>query len=732
MVELIDEMAKRGWDIVTLLHYLSWNLTIPADMLCEQSVIRYTRTALMVSPQLSDILSCWLKPPRAHSQGIRTRGAKNTLENWAVDNVTSRIQREMKRFAPIFHSPPGDMSEEMLLGTHLKDDIKKMKETMPTFWETMCPLARTQRQAKCGKYKDHEPRVFIVASILQYNCSQNYYRYQKVLSIYLKSCGLGGKANDTTHLFGLTMSQSWIHKGITDLSESNRRRMLADIEEYVFYAGHDNLNIPFKVYEMRLSKQSHFDNGTAGTVYVVKDKGVVRPSRVKYLEQRAIGCENPIRSRDIFEREVAAAPRLREQHLFFIKQFLLMHPSFTAFEAQNSDHPLFQRPQPVLQLPTGPEHATCQYMLDTVHMEEGSQKGNRKVIEEFLRQLGLDRERGRNDPDSEQLILWLGDQLTTIRIRFLKRDRSQDMNFQQRFDQVKEVLGLFHTQLNQEFSLHKQYFGTNTGFGFKHAFLNMNRKGLDRTTVQGNFHYGFREGVKHTMEARFRDIWLVVSGAKDFSDLAKRTPEELDVLARKILDEFASTSALEALKELPPAKADERLEHSVQFCRDLLDYLDFDDAIKTGDVGRIELLLPRLLFRFHGSGSHNYSHEILELMQCLWREWPPELSQFVMRFCWLANTTGHENGFLAFDMLQEHNVRDLKVIFAVHGPYASWDYIKRISASIPTQWKLKDHIEREFNHFRCGKSHTTPSHEADVNALHLIYAKEKTHIYKPG
>ena len=32
-----------------------------------------------------------------------------------------------------------------------------------------------------------------------------------------------------------------------------------------------------------------------------------------------------------------------------------------------------------------------------------------------------------------------------------------------------------------------------------------------------------------------------------------------------------------------------------------------------------------------------------------------------MRFCWLANTTGHENEFLAFDMLQEHNVRDLKV-----------------------------------------------------------------------
>lgn len=121
-----------------------------------------------------------------------------------------------------------------------------------------------------------------------------------------------------------------------------------------------------------------------------------------------------------------------------------------------------------------------------------------------------------------------------------------------------------------------------------------------------------------------------------------------------------------------------------------------------------------------------------------------------MRFCWLANTTGHENEFLAFDMLQEHNVRDLKVInpfllrnehlityvsqvtFAVHGPYASWDYIKKISASIPAQRKLKDHIEREFNHFRRGKSHTTPKHEKEVSALQKIYAKDKVHVYTPG
>ena len=59
-------------------------------------------------------------------------------------------------------------------------------------------------------------------------------------------------------------------------------------------------------------------------------------------------------------------------------------------------------------------------------------------------------------------------------------------------------------------------------------------------------------------------------------------------------------------------------------------------------------------------------------------------------------------------------------------------YLKKISVSIPTQRKLKDHIEREINSFRRGKSHTSPSHEKDVVGLQGIYSDEKAHVYKPG
>ncbi|KAI0085281.1 hypothetical protein BDY19DRAFT_897009, partial [Irpex rosettiformis] len=169
----------------------------------------------------------------------------------------------------------------------------------------------------------------------------------------------------------------------------------------------------------------------------------------------------------------------------------------------------------------------------------------------------------------------------------------------------------------------------------------------------GSFHYGFRERVKHTAEARFCDIWVIASKVEKFEELAKLTPEELHNLTQKILDEYALTSALEDLRNIDPKKVDKRLEHNVQFCHDLLDYLDLDDTMKTSDVRCMELFLPRMLFCFHDSSSHNYTYKTLELIN------------FTMRYCWLVNTTGHEKGFLVFDMLQEHNIRDLKVRFTL-------------------------------------------------------------------
>jgi len=34
---------------------------------------------------------------------------------------------------------------------------------------------------------------------------------------------------------------------------------------------------------------------------------------------------------------------------------------------------------------------------------------------------------------------------------------------------------------------------------------------------------------------------------------------------------------------------------------------------------------------------------------------------YILKYCWLANSTGKQDGFHPIDLLQEHNVRDITV-----------------------------------------------------------------------
>lgn len=100
---------------------------------------------------------------------------------------------------------------------------------------------------------------------------------------------------------------------------------------------------------------------------------------------------------------------------------------------------------------------------------------------------------------------------------------------------------------------------------------------------------------------------------------------------------------------------------------------------------------------------------------------------FILNNCLLANTTGREEGFLPFDQLMEHVIRDIKCQFAAIGPFSSWEYIGRTSPAIPTQRKVKDHVEAQVNHFRRGKRHTTPEKDGDVARLQAAYKTSRVH-----
>lgn len=111
-----------------------------------------------------------------------------------------------------------------------------------------------------------------------------------------------------------------------------------------------------------------------------------------------------------------------------------------------------------------------------------------------------------------------------------------------------------------------------------------------------------------------------MAGVEKLSELRSWEPERLAGMAEKIYEEFASTSAIVKLRNEEEDSQDQLLKQMVQFNRDLLEYLELGVAIKVGDVGRMEDMLPRLLLRFVGGKNNKYAIEVLELLQALNRE----------------------------------------------------------------------------------------------------------------
>lgn len=421
------------------------------------------------------------------------------------------------------------------------------------------------------------------------------------------------------------MSQKWAYDCIDMLAEYKCKALLEDIDKYLWFGCHDNLNISFRVYEQRIGSKSHFDSGTAGTIIITKEPAGSLPSNDIIQAHKAAGEERMLKFKDILELERLAAPRLCLQAVHRVLRFLIETTAFDFSTYQHKDSATFARPPPVHQLPVGPNNITSQYVLNTVHMEEASYEGNDRVLDEWFRQLKLDTDAEQKKTARKRFVAWIGDQLTVSRLRGLRQFRSQDMNPWQRMEWLQELFGFMHAEVALEHSFHDQYYLTSSGVGLKHAFDILNRKGLHSPSVKGTFHHDMREALRHVSEAHFLDIWRLVSGVDDLAQLHDKTPAELYAFAEQIVSDYASTAGLSKLRNQPRKEQDDILMQSVMFARDTLDYLNLDDAIHRGDVGLMVQSLPRLLFRFAGGRNKNYAVETLELLQCYHREWHPSV-----------------------------------------------------------------------------------------------------------
>ena len=423
------------------------------------------------------------------------------------------------------------------------------------------------------------------------------------------------------------MSYKWAVEAVEQLA----RAQMSEVRDVIksgqpWFMTHDNVNIPFRTFAQRIDRQHHFDSGTAATVYIQPHAPPIPAVLFQALQnQRTTGSKTPITFQKIMSLERDAAQRLLPHFRWRILQVLLHAPDFDLATYSGRDDPVFTPPKPTRELPCGHDYTTKQYVLETQDVEEASYDGNLKLLGIWHEQLGLGSRAEKIVTGTDHVGVMGGDQLTCGRMRGLFKMRCEDHNGYDRLDWLVVVFGWFHLLMAFANSLHRQYLGTGAGRGLMHAFTILSRKGLGTVQTRGPFHQNLHEAISHVAEAHFRTCWKVIGGVDELAELRDRSPADLAELANRIVTGMSSSDAIENQDSKPKDQRDELLRQSAMWNQDALRYLELHNAMKRGDIGLMEDMLPYLLFRFIGGRNSKYAIEILELLQSLHFEWPAEL-----------------------------------------------------------------------------------------------------------
>ncbi|KAJ7048080.1 hypothetical protein C8F01DRAFT_1197046 [Mycena amicta] len=710
LLKVLDTLDATGMDIPLFLETVCWG----RQSAVRNARIRSARTTLMVSDQLPVIIKRCLKPPRWNSSTRKKRatGGRKQLLPVITEACLEAMRAEMVALGP-------------LLTTNIETDVRAASLTGFTFPEMHTQMTETAPVLVCmldGLSARNPSPLITVTTIAQlmYRHNRAFNRIQKTYSVYFKFKGLSAKGFDVLHGLGLVMSHAWINVAIGRMSKMTLDELRELIKKYPWTLTYDNVVIFFKVFAQRLDNQQKLTNGTAATAYIKKSaKPLSAAANADLKARRAASLESPLGRKDVWDLFFKEHGRVQAHYRWTILAILLECPEFDISTYAFKDSVLLQPPPPLHALPTGKDSRSKQFLLGSVNQAEASYADHEQLILEWLRQLDLGGKSSVQDIGLKKIIAFLGDQLTVSRLRGLFARRRGDDNSFDRLDFLIPIFGWFHFAMQVANSLHAQYAGRAKGTGLLACFTLLGRKGLTKTSTEGPFHSHLNEALHHIAEAHFRELWRTVGHVSESSlkELRNKSPEQLISLADTILSDYASSAALEKMKLKSEDNRDRVQIVHTQFARDVLPYIQLVSAIKSGDVGMLEALLPTFLFRFIGGGNHNYQEEVLELLNGLHKEWPPEVADHVRNNCWLVTFTGRPNSWVSFDQAQEHNIKDIKVTYKSPGPRGGWEYMHKLHPAIPTIRMNADFVDQVFNTLSRGKKHTIPKKEGDIQKL---------------
>lgn len=256
--------------------------------------------------------------------------------------------------------------------------------------------------------------------------------------------------------------------------------------------------------------------------------------------------------------------------------------------------------------------------------------GNIATIDSLLRQGGVydidqfTKQHPEIENPEDYFIFFHGDLGTGDRIQTAQIRRSLETTLRLRLQNVIFIPGLFHIKMACADGIWQIFLEPaaaqkdETSF---FAFLPTLRPGDTSKIANGTAGYQIlNECIIHVGRAERLGWWerIIqenVPGCKTLDDFVLREPtrETVEKLAIS-LSKHVSAERLRELQSKPDKKRDKQYENTLSCTLSFLLYEETAHAIRSGDVGRVEICLREWIPIFKGVGKHKYAAMLLQFI----------------------------------------------------------------------------------------------------------------------
>ncbi|KZV63277.1 hypothetical protein PENSPDRAFT_590184 [Peniophora sp. CONT] len=697
--------------------------------------------------------------------------AREALDGWALSHVEAIVEGEADNVTEkkILQPPSSDFNQALVLGFDFPDLPNLLQKHCPSTIRIMNAIATTDRQRKESSPRSMIHKRFIAAYntatlFAERSRSNNYMAH--VLSFYLYSQGATRQLFGVLNSLGQCMSyQTIAGRGGKSLADSDtesdssdsdtdaeaerqkarrqkRRKQRGSLDKLSIglrrLAQHiaaaqkllivyDNINMAWKVAEQIMGRTDEMQNGTCATITELwnASEDALSVSKLRESVQNA----SHLNVEDIeLSTEEQKHYRTNMVHTVLRIMTRIGGEALKKFEKDVADClPISAHKIAV--------HKTNVTPLAPMPIDESSKTGNAELVIAIFAYLRLNM---ANPQFSEIVKLIVGDQLSVARLRSVAETRVGNEGGATALEWAVFVPGLFHYKVAGTHGVMLTHLGSNNHDLTNPASLSAHNAALGRKPIVATSLPSFRtckDLIDVSLYARVLQCALEVSGKDSLSAYAQGlTFDQLKSDAENIVGRFADGRKVHQLERARARKGTEHgdmvFESAVLFLRDALLLREFTDAIKSGDSGRVYLVLKVWALSYRGQGRTKYAQEALFLIHNVEHVWPAELRDLVFDN-WLVNTTGKTDAFLEVDLLQEHLNYWIKNYYAAHGSNASWEWLKTIGPCVEILRQLASQVNATLGS-KQGNKHAEADLTDDIDELMGNLAHNKVYQIQLG